>query len=197
MDEHEPPGYDDWFDDPEPPTLESGRASRPSYDIPAEDEEDVWTLPEDEARLPRRRGARGDVVIGGRALTQTQVAILAVAALALLIALLAAFGAFDSSSAPTTTTTPPPTTLPTTHTTPTTPSVPVPTQTLQNGDTGAQVRILQRDLITLGFLNGKADGSFGPATLTAVQDFQSSNGLTADGIVGQGTLAKLRQRLKG
>ena len=61
MNEHEPPGYDDWFDEPEPPTLEQGRGSRPSYDAPSETEEDVWTLPEDEPRRSRRPQRGGDV----------------------------------------------------------------------------------------------------------------------------------------
>ena len=91
------------------------------------------------------------------------------------------------------------TTLPTTATTPTTPTVAVPTQTLKNGDTGAQVKLLQKDLITLQFLQppNKADGSFGSATQTAVENFQNANGLTADGIVGKKTLAKLKQALAG
>ncbi len=198
MDDRDPPGYDDWFDEPEPPTLETGRGGRPSYDTPAETEEDVWTLPEDEPRRARRAGRRGDIVLAGVALTTTQVAILAIAALAIFIAILAAAGVFSSSPAsipPTITTQ---TTLPTTSTTPTTPTVAAPTQTLQEGDTNhAQVKLLQKALTALGFSPGKADGSFGPATKTEVEDFQSANDLTADGVVGKQTLAAIRQALGG
>jgi len=194
MADHEPPGYDDWFDDPEPPTVESGRGNRPSYDIPSETEEDVWVLPEDEQRRGRRSVGRGDIVIGGRSLTTTQVAILAVAGLAVLIAILAAAGVFDGSNAGSlqtiTNTT---TTNHTTTTTPTTPTVTPPTQTLTENDTNqAQVKLLQKELIYLGFLTGKADGVYGPGTKAAVEQFQSSRQLTPDGVVGPATLAALR-----
>ena len=58
------------------------------------------------------------------------------------------------------------------------PAVIPPTQQLQEGDTGAQVKRLQQALIHFGFLTEKADGSFGPLTKTAVEQFQSANGLT-------------------
>jgi predicted alpha/beta-hydrolase family hydrolase len=194
---YEPPGYDDWFDDPEPPTLESGRGNRPSYDIPHETEEDVWTLPEDEQRLPRRRGAGGNMVIGGHSLTSTQVAILAIAALAVFVAILAAAGVFSSTPAATTQTPPPPKTNHTTTTTKTTPTITVPTGTtlqLNSTDTAA-VKKLQKALIALGYLHGKADGAFGAGTQTAVEDFQSANGLTVDGVAGHDTLVQLNQQL--
>jgi putative chitinase len=40
-------------------------------------------------------------------------------------------------------------------------------------------------------LGTAADGSFGPGTEKLVKEWQSANGLTADGIVGDGTWAKL------
>src|SRR3954470_872301 len=105
MDEREPPGYDDWFDEPEPPTLESGRGSRQSYDAPSETEEDVWTVPEDESRRSRRNQRGGGVVVGGHELTTTQIAIIAIAGLAVVVAILAALNVFSDSPAATTLTT--------------------------------------------------------------------------------------------
>ncbi len=199
MKDREPPGYDDWFDDPEPPTVESGRGSRSSYDTPAETEEDVWTLPEDRPRRPRRTQHRGDIVIGGRALTTTQVAIIAIAALAIFIAILAAAGVFSSTPPATTSTITTPTTLPTTATTPTTPTVALPTTTtpLQEPDTGPQVKLLQKALISLGYLTPPADGIFGPTTKSAVESFQKENKLTQDGVVGKLTLAALKRAVGG
>ena len=71
-----------------------------------------------------------------------------------------------------------------------------PTAQLKEGDTGHQVKLLQRALTALGYSPGKADGSFGPGTVAAVQLFQSANGLPSDGIVGTKTLAKLREQLR-
>lgn len=196
MDEHEPPGYDDWFDEPEPPTLESGRGGRQSYDAPSEPEEDVWTLPDDEPRRSRRPPRGGNVTVGGHALTTTQIAILVIAALAVLIAILAAAGVFSSSAPATTPTYSTQTTQPTTATTTTTSTVVVPHQPLQYGDTGAQVVLLQRALIHLGYLQPPADGSFGPATQSAVKQFQSASGLDADGVVGKETVSALKTQLE-
>jgi hypothetical protein len=198
MNDREPPGYDDWFDEPEPPTLEAGRGGRQSYDAPSEPEEDVWTLPDDESRRSRRSQRGGSVSVGGHALTMTQIAILVIAGLAVLIAILAAAGVFSSGTPATTATYSTQTTLPTTTTTPTTtPTVVAPHQPLHLGDTGAQVVLLQKALIHLGYLQPPADGSFGPATQSAVEQFQSANGLAPDGVVGQQTLHALSAQLHG
>lgn len=59
-------------------------------------------------------------------------------------------------------------------------------------DVGAGVKILQEQLIRLGVLPaGNDDGVFGKNTLAAVRSFQSSQGLTVDGLVGPATKAKL------
>lgn len=56
-------------------------------------------------------------------------------------------------------------------------------ETLRVGSTGDDVRKVQE------ILGIKADGQFGEATKKAVADFQSKNGLYADGIVGVNTWA--------
>ena len=56
---------------------------------------------------------------------------------------------------------------------------------LKLGSKGNEVKLLQEKL------NLKADGIFGPLTEEAVKDFQRSNGLEVDGIVGANTLSKL------
>src|SRR5205085_10160348 len=61
---------------------------------------------------------------------------------------------------------------------------------LQMGSTGISVSELQNTLNSKGY-NLVVDGSFGNSTLSAVKDFQSKNGLTADGVVGDNTWAKL------
>lgn len=73
------------------------------------------------------------------------------------------------------------------------PVTPTPTpKSLQRGFTGSDaVRAVQRRLKELGYYKGSADGDFGPATETAVKEFQKANGLTADGKVGEKTLAKM------
>ncbi len=56
---------------------------------------------------------------------------------------------------------------------------------LKRGDNNENVKKLQ---VRLGV---EAIGNFGPKTEEAVKKFQAANGLTADGIVGDGTWAKL------
>lgn len=53
---------------------------------------------------------------------------------------------------------------------------------------------IQMELKYRGFYSGNIDGSFGPGTEAAVKTFQKSVGITVDGIVGTGTLAKLKNR---
>ena len=76
------------------------------------------------------------------------------------------------------------------------PVTPTPTpKSLQRGFTGSDaVRAVQRRLKELGYYKGSADGDFGPATETAVKEFQKANGLTADGKVGEKTLAKMNAK---
>ena len=62
---------------------------------------------------------------------------------------------------------------------------------LDFGDNGEAVKSLQEKLIKIGY-KLVADGDFGNNTKKAVIDFQSKNGLVADGIVGTKTLEKLQ-----
>ncbi|MDP2891708.1 MAG: peptidoglycan DD-metalloendopeptidase family protein [Bacillota bacterium] len=62
---------------------------------------------------------------------------------------------------------------------------------LKYGSRGGEVRQLQSLLIEEGY-RIKADGIFGKATRAAVQKFQKSKGLIADGIVGPLTWAALK-----
>ena len=72
-------------------------------------------------------------------------------------------------------------------------ATPAPTPaTLKNGSKGDAVKEVQQLLKDLGYYIGSVDGDFGSGTEKAVKAFQSRNGLTADGVVGSQTLAKLR-----
>lgn len=188
------PGYDDWFDEPEPPTETQSGANRGVH----EDAEEVWMLPEDEeARSPGQR----EIVIAGRTLTMTQVAIIALSVLAVFFAILAAAGVFDSGKAAappvSTPTVAPPAKTTTSTPTNTTPAVQAPSVTLKPGDTGEQVTTLQKALTSLGFSPGTPDGDYGPATQVAVEKFQVAKGLAEDGVVGPATLAALQKALSG
>jgi len=128
---------------------------------------------------------------------------------AIIIPLVVLGGGGGSSAEPTTTpvtTTPTTTTAPTTtqtrpSTTTTTPTtttseaprvtLPAGTTRLERGDSGAAVTQLQKGLVALGFSAGQPDGKFGATTEAAVIDFQQSNDLTPDGVVGADTIRLL------
>ncbi len=65
------------------------------------------------------------------------------------------------------------------------------TRILGIGDRGNDVADAQRRLIVLRYLDGSADGVYGPKTALAVQAFQQRNSLKADGFIGSLTWAKL------
>ncbi len=65
------------------------------------------------------------------------------------------------------------------------------TTNLTMGVISAAVKDLQTRLLELGYLTGKADGVFGATTRLALIAIQTRTGLTADGIAGAKTLAKL------
>ena len=67
--------------------------------------------------------------------------------------------------------------------------------TLRRGSKGEYVTLLQTQLVQRGYNIGSAgiDGDFGRGTEAAVKEFQTDNGLTADGIVGRKTWAALEE----
>ncbi len=68
-----------------------------------------------------------------------------------------------------------------------------PTVTLRQGDSGESVRWLQWYLYKLNYLKeSDIDGSFGPTTLSAVNQFQTDKDLEVDGLVGSGTRGALK-----
>lgn len=64
--------------------------------------------------------------------------------------------------------------------------------TLRNGSTGTAVRRLQRSLTAALGRTVAIDGQFGPATETAVRDYQTSRQLVVDGVVGTATWTALQ-----
>jgi len=55
---------------------------------------------------------------------------------------------------------------------------------------------IQKALKKAGYYNGALDGKVGPGTRDAIAAFQKDNGLTADGVCGRGTWAKLKSYLE-
>ncbi len=66
-------------------------------------------------------------------------------------------------------------------------------ENMERGQRGEEVREVQDMLISLGYLNGPADGIFGIRTKNAVLAFQQDNALDATGIVGEGTYNALKK----
>jgi|SRR6185503_2377901 len=62
--------------------------------------------------------------------------------------------------------------------------------TLKNGSTGGEVTMLQRALSFLGYTIS-IDGDYGPGTAAVVTQFQTDNGLDADGEAGPNTWGAL------
>ena len=86
--------------------------------------------------------------------------------------------------------TPPPEPTPTPEVTLTPTPTPV-YAPLEQGSKGEDVRRLQSQLKALGYLNGSADGNFGPKTREAVEAFQAVYGLPVNGAADQATQAML------
>jgi len=170
---------DDWFSEPDvrPPP---GGARQPV--------EDEWLEGDD--RRPRPAPA-----FDLRALANRRVLVVAGVFVAFLLAVLAAAGVFSGGAPRTTAPIITATAPPATPTTTTRPAAGPPATALKPGDTGAQVKVLQRALASLGYAAGAVDGQYGPATKQAVTAFQHAQGLTGDGIFGPKTLQALTRAL--
>ena len=68
---------------------------------------------------------------------------------------------------------------------------------LKRGSVSNYVLIAQDDLNTLGFRTGGLDGIFGAQTRNAVIQYQTSRGLSADGIIGCNTWRSLQENVVG
>ena len=62
---------------------------------------------------------------------------------------------------------------------------------IRENSSGATVSKVQTELKALGYYSGKVTGNAGPMTVAAIKSFQGKNGLTADGIAGPQTIAKI------
>lgn len=70
-----------------------------------------------------------------------------------------------------------------------TPLPPMPTEKLTSSSKGTEVKNLQKVLIGLGYLDGKANGKYDTVTIDAVKAFQKNNKLKQDGVAGTQTLS--------
>lgn len=68
---------------------------------------------------------------------------------------------------------------------------------VRQGSRGVYVCILQDALINLGYNTGGLDGVFGARTLASVREYQSSRGLSVDGLVGTNTWRTLMTEVVG
>lgn len=184
------PDPDDWFSEPD--VAEAVRDQPATTSNAEATEVDDW-LDESATAAPRRRRRSG----GGMSANARAGLVIGAVLLVLLLIGLAVGGVFSSGGKKAT---PPLFTISTsntatTGTTPTTSGVAAPTTALKPGDTGQQVRVLQRALAHLGFSPGTIDGQYGPSTTQAVKNFQTAHGLTADGVCGPKTIAALKNAL--
>lgn len=74
---------------------------------------------------------------------------------------------------------------------------PIASTRLERGSAGPAVSQLQDRLRVIGFYNGPTTGEYGALTEAAVRDFQSSRGISVNGIAGPTTLAALQRGSTG
>jgi hypothetical protein len=209
-DEHDPPERPvddwhldevDWFGDTAPTGFEPSPRTRRGL-VPAARE--VRRAPVDEGRASRAR-RRGIAAVGALGI---------VFASAIIVPLVVfdhgegvaqqttpLTGAAEAQTTTPTTTVKRPTTTSTNTQTGTSQEKPsslrvtLPNGPLTRGDRGEDVKTLQRALAALGFAVGEPDGTFGRVTEAAVADFQRSNNLDPDGVVGADTARLLNTAL--
>ena len=70
-------------------------------------------------------------------------------------------------------------------------------ETYREGDSSDGVTWLQTALTTLKYYKGDITGHFGTKTTEAVRSFQVDHGLSADGVAGPKTIAKVQEELNG
>ena len=69
-------------------------------------------------------------------------------------------------------------------------------RTMKLGDRGWDVAAMQYILARRGYPPGAIDAVFGPMTDTALRNFQSALGLSADGLAGPATIAGAATRIR-
>ncbi len=67
------------------------------------------------------------------------------------------------------------------------PTYTIPESTVRSGSSGDDAKLVQSRLKELGYYTGKVDGKFGSGSVKALEAFQETNGLEADGIAGKDT----------
>jgi hypothetical protein len=184
------PDPDDWFADPDRAASRRARPPARRSLRPAPHDDD-WI--DDDGPRTRRLGPDFAASLPERRLLIAAGAVLVVI---LIVGWLVLRGGGSTPTPSATTTQAATTPITPTTTVATTPAVPAPTTTLKPGDTGAQVKRLQRALLKLGYTVGTVDGDYGTATKTAVEQFQTASNLTADGIFGPTTRAAMITALK-
>jgi hypothetical protein len=188
------PDPDDWFADPD--RAAPRRARQPVRAARSRSEEDDWIDDGPRARRP------GPEFLASLPDSWIKIGAGVLLVLVLLVGWFSLKGVFSSSTPTAAATTSTqiattPVTPPTTPaTTPAASTLPVPAAPLKPGDTGAQVKQLQRALSQLGYTVGTVDGDYGTATTTAVKELQAASNLTADGVFGPATRTALLAALK-
>lgn len=185
-----------------------GRESPPSPDLDDWFDEDDWFADEgaeETASRPpwpaRQAQPASGKRLGDFAITVKALLIVgALFALIVVVVVLAVAGVFSSGKSHPPAATPPQNVTTNNSTTTQAPTTPTThfaalTTTLKPGDTGTQVKALQRALASLGYSPGKVDGDYGPSTQTAVKKLQQASKLTADGVLGPKTLRALKSAL--